>query len=576
MDGGLSVIGVRDPGFKPPLLLQASMDAGMDAGKAKIGMPVRPWASAIGVLAAGTAAILWLHFGNPRLLASWHGFLHSAIANRFGELRFPPENPFFAGEPLPYYWFYHFAGFLVSQLLRVDLLHTFHAVSWFSLLIFVIFAYRIGIRLGSARAGMAIMWLGLAGVNPLGPGIAASKYLLRGTPLIDHRSGPVETTFVSDSLADDLMTQPLLPGMYIGSDWRHGQDLMWFFDVASRAPTLAALMVLLYLALEPGAAWTRYTWMAVTSFLATAFSPLIGLAVGGALGATAVLAGRRATGVACLLGAALAAPTYHQMFFRISGGSGMELHLPSLLSAAMLAANFLILLPLAAFGGWGAKPVMLTAMAAAGALLVLAVALVHLPQGNEHNLSNAAQCLLAVPAGAMAARAGRRVLPLLVVLFLPVTLGTLISYAARPPMPIAASGRMLVRTPENGDLERFYEWVRRETPRQTIVVSDPAIPVKMSGNVSELPAFTGRTLFTDTPNYLTSPNRDAAFRAELAGQATRGEGLSDGQREYLARFGRPVLIVTYQAGEAGLKERLAGLYGPPVFQQGIVAAFRFQ
>ena len=73
----------------------------------------------------------------------------------------------------------------------------------------------------------------------------------------------------------------------------------------------------------------------------------------------------------------------------------------------------------------------------------------------------------------------------------------------------------------NGDLEQFYEWVRGETPRRHIR-HRPETPVKMSGNVSELPAFTARTLFTDTPNYLTTPNRDSAFRAQLASRPQLG------------------------------------------------------
>src|SRR5262249_34391751 len=102
------------------------------------------WGAVAGFLAAATAVIWWLHAGNPRLLGSWHGFLHAAIANNFDRFSVPPENPSFAGEPLPYYWFYHLAGYWLSKVLALDLLHTFHLISWISLAILTIYGGRIG------------------------------------------------------------------------------------------------------------------------------------------------------------------------------------------------------------------------------------------------------------------------------------------------------------------------------------------------------------------------------------------------------------------------------------------------
>jgi hypothetical protein len=96
----------------------------------------------------------------------------------------------------------------------------------------------------------------------------------------------------------------------------------------------------------------------------------------------------------------------------------------------------------------------------------------------------------------------------------------------------------------------------------------------MSGNASEFPAFTSRTLFTDLPNYLTTPNRDAALRAQLAMDATQGKPLSAPQRDYLQGFGRPIYIVTYHARAQDELDRLVNQYGPAIFHHGIVAAFR--
>jgi len=539
----------------------------------------RPGASSIPAASAAMAAVClgglaWLFAGNPRLIASWHGFLHTGIAGSFSH-SFPPENPYFAGEPLPYYWFYHFAGYWLSRALLLNPLFIFQAISWTSLLALVFAAGAIGRRcLKSSLAGVAIAYLGLCGLNPLGPAIAAAKHLSRGAPLVERWNGPIETTFVSNNLADRLMTEPLLGAMFLGNDWRQGPALVWFFDIGSRAPALAGLMTLLYLLLKPAPDPRRYLAIVALSALVTALNPLIGLAAAGALGLASLILRRMPLfllSVACGVGALLAIPTYYQMFFRVSGSSGIGLR--DMTGTPVVALNFLALLPLAVLGARKAANRQLTWIAAAGAILLALLAVVHLPEGNEHNLGNAAQCLLAIPAGAFVAYISRARIAIVFAIFIPVTAATLFAFTDRPAMPLAAGGPTLTRTPDDSGLQPFYDWIRRDTPRQTIFIVNPETPVKMSGNASELPAFTSRTLFTDLPNYLTTPNRDAAFRAQLAKDATEGQPLTAPQREYLMRFGRPVYVVTYQARGGGPVDRLTALYGPPAFQRGIVAAF---
>ena len=552
--------------------------AGIAAPPVAVAVPAArsSWRPALWFLVAALGAIAAIQYTNPRILGAWHGFVHSAIANRFDVLSFPPENPFFAGEPLPYYWFYQFAGYCVSLALGLDLLHTFQLFSTLSLGVFIVASAAIGrIYSRSKFAGPAIALLALAGINPLGPVIAAAKHVLRGVPVVEHRTGPIETVFVTDQTADNLMTHPLLPAMYMGADWRHGQNMVWFFDISSRAPALAMLMVLLYLMADSSGGRRRYTALIMASAVLTALSPVIGLSVAAALGVAAVAvvaSGERlnftpvALTAACVAGAILAAPTYYHMFSGLGGGSGMSLFGKGLAPLSVVAANALLIAPLAVAG---ARRIGAMAVIAPAVLFVVVVA-VHLPEGNEHNLANAAYCLLAIPAGVALAAAPRRWAALALLAIVPVTAATLFAFATRPPMPLATSGRLLVRTPAGGDLQRFYEWARRATPRDSVFIADPQSPVKMSGNVSELPAFTGRTLFTDTPNYLTSPNREAALRAQWASQIVRGEAPTAGQRDYLARLRRPIYIVNYKPGN---EDGMARLYGPPVFHRGMVSVY---
>jgi hypothetical protein len=552
-------------------------------------------------------AIVWLHYDNPRLLGSWHGFLHTAIATRFSASSFPPENPFFAGEPLPYYWFNHFVVYWLARLLKIDLLHTFHLVALIGLVVLIVFSGLIGRTcFRSNLAGVVIAYLALAGLNPLGPGVAITKHWLRGQPLTISWPAPVETTFVADQMADALMIDPLLPAMYISTDWRHGQNLVWFFDVGSRAPALSMLMVLLYLLLKPGGKWGRYAAIVVISSLVTAFSVIIGLAFAATIAAAAFITALplfsrlrpgQVTGhgliplqlsALCLAGALLALPTYHHLFFRVSGGSGVILGSNFPLALGVIAANFLFLMPLAIMGVSKPKPYSSIGVGILGisaVLLLFTVAFIHLPEGNEHNLTNAAQCLLAVPAAGAIMRLprhsgywwGRRtfVTALVFLAFAPVTVATLFAHAQRPPMPLAVDRDILVRLPRTGDLESLYQWIRSSTAVDSIFVTDPELPLKMSGNVSELPAFTSRTLFTDLPNYLTQPNKDSAFRAQLACRVARGAPLTLEQQHYLSRFGRPVYLLTYRADEPDVISRLTQDYGEPLFSEGRVRVFQF-
>lgn len=522
----------------------------------------------------GLLALLFT--GNPRLFGSWHGFLHAGIASSFAH-SFPPENPFFAGEPLPYYWFYHFVGYWISHGFGVNLLLTFQVLSWASLLLFVIITGLIGRRyFQSSTAGVVIAYLGLCGLNPLGPAIAIAKNMQRGQPLVERWKSPIETTFVSNELSDRLLTQPLLGAMYLGGDWRQGPDLVWFFDIGSRAPALAGLMLLLYLLLIPDPTFRHGAGILTVSAVVTALNPLLGIAVAGALGVAAVTRWSLKPillSVACGAGALLALPTYYQMFFRVSGGTGFGLR--TAWGPVIVAVNFLLLVVLAVMGARKAAGGQFAMIAGAGGVLLVLLAIVHLPEGNEHNLGNAAQCLLAVPAGALAARyASRFRIAVIFAAFLPVTAATLAAYTLRPPMPIAVAGEGLTRLPTGNSLQRFYDWAQHQTSPQSVFIVNPELPVKMSGNASEFPAFTSRTLFTDLPNYLTTPNRDAALRAQLAMDATQGRPLSAAQRDYLQGFGRPIYIVTYQAGVPDQLDRLVNQYGPAIFQHGIVAAFR--
>src|SRR5262245_59630042 len=93
--------------------------------------------------------------------------------------------------------------------------------------------------------------------------------------------------------------------------------------------------------------------------------------------------------------------------------------------------------------------------------------------------------------------AGRRLL-LLHLAFVPSLVLVVIAYTGRPPIPIALEPAALQRLPRDGREARLYDWIRASTPRDAVIVQDPGPEGRTStGNTSELPAFTGRALYTD-------------------------------------------------------------------------------
>jgi hypothetical protein len=564
-----------------------------------------PRLTPLGAIALGVAGwlgyVLSLEFRNPRLVPSWHGFLHTAIANRFPSPGLIPENPFFAGEPLPYYWAYHRIAATVAHWFGLDPLTALRLLTLAGLVLLVVTAVMIGWRVfRSAEAGLLIGLLALAGLNPAGPALATARHVSTGVTLFEQEPGApaVETVFTSNETADSLMSRNLLGRMYFSTDWRHGENIVWFFDISSRGLALAMVLLLVGLTLRERRTAGSLLASALTAAVLTALNPIVGLAVSVFLGLSLLLLGRRIafSAVAALaIGVLLATPTFYHLF--VHGGGGSSINAPGLIGLKLvnMGINFIVLLPLALLAfrlQLGSLTTPLRGVALTGILLLLVMVTVHLEEGNEHNLTNAAQVMLAVPAVAALVlhRSGsprgnaRRVLLLIALIFVPVTVATWVAFDKRPALPFRAEGGELVRTPPGEPLPQLYHWITRETPRNAIFVTDPAKPVKMSGNVSELPAFTGRTLFLDHPSYLTTPYPDAHRRQSIARQLVDGGASSGEDMAYLGRVRhtyassgaspRPLYIVSYAADDAGVLNRLAATNGAPLFQAGFVAVFQ--
>jgi len=558
-----------------------------------------PAASILAVLSAIAGSVLVttsLQSSNTRILTSWHGFLHTAIANRFPGPFGTPENPFFAGEPLPYYWFHHYVASAIGVLMGVDSIHAFQILTISGLVLLWVGAVAIGVRhFGSTNVGLLIGFLVLAGVNPLGPVVAVGKNLIQGQQLIDHPqfSEDSDSGFVTNRQSDALMTQPLLGGLYVSGDWRRGQNITWYLDNSSRGIAVALILPLLYGFIGKGWSWGRVLLVFISAAAMTASSPLIGLAAVGSISGGAFVAalwsrfrsqGTRASifaplglAAAASVGAVLASPTYYQLF--LVGSSAAEAPSVKMMIAKALALvfNVIVLLPLAIWAIVRAKDELryscLILVIAACSLLAV-VPFVRLPDGTEHNLANTAQTLLVVPAvAALAAkRRPRWIYAVLVGLFVPMTVASLVSYVGRPALPIAFEHGTLHRTSGEG-LEQLYEWIRGATSDRAVFITDPGSPAKMSGNVAELPAFTKRTLFVDQPTYMTTPHKDFERRLAMANRLVKGSAMQAADASYLEGLKRPVYLVTYHADQTELQAQLTQMYGAPLFHKSFIAVY---
>jgi len=567
--------------------------------------PATFWVALVAAVAAWIGAILALVASSPRLVAAFHGFLHSGVASRFPSPTFVPENPFFAGEPLRYYWFYQWLGSLVSRALAIDQIHAFQTVALASLALLVATAALAGWNLyRSTAAGLMIGYLALVGMNPLGPAIAIAKVVLKGEAVWEHpATGTGGDIFVTNQQADDRLARPLLGALHIGTDWQSSQDIVWFFDVSSRGPSIALLMVLAWLMTRPRRRpWTPAA-IAVTGGLATALNPIVGFSVAGTLMAAAVvvrlargwrpdLLGRSGAELAdsagFLAGVVLAWPIYRNMF-AVSNTITFTFDEWMVVKTGNLVAGFLVLLPLALWGVVNPRPgtsgpqqAGVASLTLASLFLIGVVPFVTLYEINQHNFVNAASCLLAVPAASwlvggrepVERRTVSRRAWLLVIVFLPMTIGLFLAFAGRGDLPLRAAGGELRRLPVDGPLDAFYQWARRDTPVDAVLVVNADRPVKMSGNVTEIPALSGRAVFVDHNTYMVESYPALADRTDLARRAADGQVLTIDDRRMLDALARPVYIVNFEADRPEVLARLRAAHGAPVFERGFVAAFR--
>ncbi len=542
------------------------------------------------VCAAGlawVALILGIHRESPYTLVSAHGFLHSAIAERFliapGVL--PPENPFFAGEPLAYYWTFHALAAALAHATGLDVLHAFEIGVVLSAFGLVVLSAGLARSLyGRTVFGLVLSFLVMAGAHAQAPLVLLWRRLRIGHWPEDDGS------YLWG------LVHPVSEWMRVGDAYGQlGPLLSYYLNITSRPLALTTLVGLLW-ALH--VAWRSPRrggiGLVVTTLLVTLWSPIIAIAGGLSLvGAVLVVEVARRAGwvevgdrplpwvsvaAAIALGLLLPLPTYAHLLGGASGeGSGLlagGLDLALEHGRGALGAGFGMMV-LAAIG-WIRAPRelrgFLLVCGVAALPLLAATVLIVLPAGNFVNFFHVALVFLAIPAtAALRGRGGELThawVPL--ALFGPTLLLVVWTYTGRPPTQVVFRDGHLVQ--QEGPLAKIYGHLREQTPPDAVVAIDPGPPTRASqGNTAELPALTGRVLLTErAEHYIVAGHPRASDRVAAARALARGEAPSADQMQLLRELERPVLVLV----EGDHRDAAARRFGPPLLTAGPWALHR--
>ena len=554
----------------------------------------RRFLAALLLTIASSAVVVGLHRQSIRTAVSAHGMLHTAVANQFLEPTSAShrlENPYFAGEPLAYYWVYHLTAARIAQVAGVHPLRAFEILAILALALIWFSAAALGGRLyGGMLPGVAVGYLAVSGTNPLGALALLWKLTVVGVAF------PLDGARYLWGIAHPVMGLARIRDPYA----LYGPLVNFFLNVTSRPLALAFLLVMVAM-LWQWLANRRVWWLAGLGLATTAstmFSPLIGLPAGatmaGSLGLMAAIRwyqgrdqvearGWAGAAIAIIIGLIAAIPTFVSLLAQTDGGVTIGFRpsntlgvFVSILPVAILAVGGLLRT------GDGLRRRYLWAVVLSVGVLLAAAVGTTLRASNDTNFFHAAAFLLAVPAaGAFALPAGpvsRRqwaVQAAVLAFFLPSTAIVVAAYTRRPSVDLAFEGRFLQATPAGSPRDQLYHWILANTEPQSIFVLDPRPPLVTSmGNTPELPTLTGRSIFVGQEgSYMIAPYAEAARRVALAAKLVDGLPVTPADLEYLAQLDRPVFLVSRAGATSDTMALLQESYGPPVFSIDSMAVF---
>lgn len=465
--------------------------------------------------------LAWFHSGTEAA-ASYHGLVHGAITEAIQRTGVPPEDPFFAGETLRYYWFHHALAALMPGTGALAALALLNALA---ALLIVPGAAGLARRLDPAPGcSVGAVILVLAGFNAVGfiPwAVAGFPWTTDGAPLASLSA----------------LTWP-------GGDPRNHVFLAKYLNLSSFPLGLSLAVWSMRQVLEG----RRRLQSGLLTAAAVAVNPL---AAGPFVAGSLVTGGR--TRPAVLAGLVVGALTWGLS----AGGADLGWGWPGpgrLLTG--LGAPAAVMLVLASRRPAPAGPARLALLVVAG-VSAAGWLFLRLPLDNEYKFVRTAclaLCFLAAPAAAAVPRKGQIGL---VCVLLPCTLYGLAAYGVRAGRELGAE-----QLPGSGGVHAV-QWLREDSEKEAVVVVWERGSATQGSRVAWV---TGRPVFVD-PGFHMSMRHDgyADRMAVLEGLARGGpEGMARARAAFRA-LGRPVYLLP--PGEvpgswgAGWLQRVPGVAG---------------
>ncbi len=551
-------------------------NAKREAGSGSGSDPGLAAAIGVGILLAAFTAGLLLFSGTLRL--SWHGLLHSSITYGIIDSGVPPENPYFAGQPLVYYWFYHLSAAGITTAANLSPLFSFSVFNIFASLSIVPCLYLISRGIGLApKTSLLGSVIGTLALNPLGPLF-----------LVLQDSG---VTF--KDIEGELFPTHLLQYMTMGYDFRLASPCTKFWNVSSFAPALALFLLGIHAGFDRasrGWRWRSFCLIAAAAFGTLILNPLVGLCLVLPLGAASLVwagKGNRARFclVLCALAAGVGAAAPCLAGILAQGGGEPFMHfgpaLEPFMGVILAAGPVLLFAVLGAFKLCRLKELSGMALSVFCACLVLMALFFCFPEGNEYKIIRLLVFPAAVLAGAPAVAFLSRLrlprvvsVPAVAAALLPNTLIAGAAYLcdSKSAVPVDDSDTQIVLCAGSAARGDVYRFLRNETPPDSVVVVNPGDGERSVGGHKqgdEVPAFARRAIYTGHRFYLTE--RMPGFESRLE----RARALFSGKEAPLPEpvLGRPLYVLVRSEQHPELLNRAPF---EKVYENGVSAVFKLK
>ena len=124
---------------------------------------------------------------------SYHGFMHTGIVYEILNKKYPLSNPLLGGQPLFYYWGYHYLAAWVSRIFNITPFYSFSFISIISLSLSLVLAYKISsLLIKDERSNLFSALISIFGITVFG------QYLLMEYQYLSRELFPSRILYIKN------------------------------------------------------------------------------------------------------------------------------------------------------------------------------------------------------------------------------------------------------------------------------------------------------------------------------------------------------------------------------------------